>query len=307
MHSKKMWQTLLILFLFLFVSALLAWAAGSLLKAAKWQLVFGIGAGLMVVALVPLFLRDKYPKIAALPLCINALACGLLVAAYFIGSKTALSLPAALYSALAASGAYLVFMLLLTVPVLRDKRIYIAVVSLLWCAALFITGGILWHTFGAGYARFTLFCIFSALFAFASLFPSQDMEDCFARSPCPLLRGGHRRRDRPVRSGGRRRLRLLRRRGLRRLLRLHARLRRRKKENDDERVERTLRGAEKIFVTCLTTKDEKDGRAVALPSLFLFFMRTYSNLSKSFRSIPFSPILMISTFTLSPMLRTSST
>ena len=65
MHSKKMWQTLLILFLFLFVSALLAWAAGSLLKAAKWQLVFGIGAGLMVVALVPLFLRDKYPKIAA--------------------------------------------------------------------------------------------------------------------------------------------------------------------------------------------------------------------------------------------------
>ena len=42
MHSKKMWQTLLILFLFLFVSALLAWAAGSLLKAAKWQLVFGI-------------------------------------------------------------------------------------------------------------------------------------------------------------------------------------------------------------------------------------------------------------------------
>ena len=46
MHSKKMWQTLLILFLFLFVSALLAWAAGSLLKAAKWQLVFGIGAGL---------------------------------------------------------------------------------------------------------------------------------------------------------------------------------------------------------------------------------------------------------------------
>ena len=31
MHSKKMWQTLLILFLFLFVSALLAWAAFSAL------------------------------------------------------------------------------------------------------------------------------------------------------------------------------------------------------------------------------------------------------------------------------------
>ena len=185
MHSKKMWQTLLILFLFLFVSALLAWAAASLLKAAKWQLVFGIGAGLMVVALVPLFLRAKYPKIAAMPLCINALACGFLVAAYFIGSKTALSLPAALYSALAASGAYLVFMLLLTVPVLRDKRIYIAVVSLLWCAALFLTGGILWHTFGAGYAAFTLFCIFSALFAFASLFPSQDMEELLCAFALP--------------------------------------------------------------------------------------------------------------------------
>ena len=164
---------------------ILSRASAALRAGLESQLVFGIGAGLMVVALVPLFLRDKYPKIAALPLCINALACGLLVAAYFIGSKTALSLPAALYSALAASGAYLVFMLLLTVPVLRDKRIYIAVVSLLWCAALFITGGILWHTFGAGYAAFTLFCIFSALFAFASLFPSQDMEELLCALALP--------------------------------------------------------------------------------------------------------------------------
>ena len=62
MQSKKMWQALFIILFFLLVSAVLAWGCIYLFSKAKWQIFFGIGAGLMLLSVIPLFFYENRPQ-----------------------------------------------------------------------------------------------------------------------------------------------------------------------------------------------------------------------------------------------------
>ena len=83
MQSKKMWQALFIILFFLLVSAVLAWGCIYLFSKAKWQIFFGIGAGLMLLSVIPLFFYEKIPKSPAISLCVNSISCGLFLASLF--------------------------------------------------------------------------------------------------------------------------------------------------------------------------------------------------------------------------------
>lgn len=176
MQSKKMWQTFAVTIIFLLLSSLAAWGVSRF--SYRWEIFFGIGFGIMLLAIVPLFFYEKKPKATALTLFLNVISCGFLVGSYFLGSHTRLSLQTAVFSALASAASYLVLMLLTGIPVLRRSRVYIIVVYILWCAALFTTGGILWSEKGGeSFAAFTLFSVVTALFALGSLLPSENTDE----------------------------------------------------------------------------------------------------------------------------------
>ena len=178
MQSKKMWQALFIILFFLLVSAVLAWGCIYLFSKAKWQIFFGIGAGLMLLSVIPLFFYEKIPKSPAISLCVNSISCGLFLASLFIGKHLSLSLKTAFCSVLASGASFFIFMLLLSVPRLRSSRVYIVIVWILWAAALLTSGGILWSNKGASsYALFTLLSVAVVLFAVGSVFHSDSLDE----------------------------------------------------------------------------------------------------------------------------------
>lgn len=139
---------------------------------------FGIGFGIMLIAIVPLFFHQRQPKAPLLTLFLNVISCGFFVGSYFLGSHLSLSLSAAVLSAFASAISYAVLMLFASIPVLRRSRVYLIVVYILWCGALFTSGGILWgQRGGENFAAFTLFSLVTALFAFGSLLPSENTDE----------------------------------------------------------------------------------------------------------------------------------
>lgn len=146
MTSKKMWQTLPITLVFMLVSALTAQLAFLLFSDFKWPLSFGIGAAFMAASVVLSLMREKLPRLSWLALLLNSLACGFLIASFIIGKKAFLSVPpqkvflVLILAALVTSAFYLVLMLLLTVPRLKDKKAYIIFSYFLYLAAALCFG-----------------------------------------------------------------------------------------------------------------------------------------------------------------------
>ena len=176
MQSKKMWQTFAATIVFLLLSSLVAWGVSRF--SYSWKIFFGIGFGIMLIAIVPLFFYQRQPKAPLLTLFLNIFSCGFLVGSYFLGSHLRLSLPTAVFSALASAASYVLLMLLADIPVLKRSRVYLIVVYILWCAALFTAGGILWtQRGGENFAAFTLFSVVTALFALGSLLPSENTDE----------------------------------------------------------------------------------------------------------------------------------
>lgn len=125
----------------------------------------------------PIFYQ-RQPKAPLLTLFLNIFSCGFLVGSYFLGSHLRLSLPTAVFSALASAASYVLLMLLADIPVLKRSRVYLIVVYILWCATLFTAGGILWtQRGGENFAAFTLFSVVTALFALGSLLPSENTDE----------------------------------------------------------------------------------------------------------------------------------
>lgn len=136
MQSKKMWQALFIILFFLLVSAVLAWGCIYLFSKAKWQIFFGIGAGLMLLSVIPLFFYEKIPKSPAISLCVNSISCGLFLASLFIGKHLSLSLKTAFCSVLASGASFFIFMLLLSVsPPSQQPRLHSYRLDSLGCGA----------------------------------------------------------------------------------------------------------------------------------------------------------------------------
>ena len=95
MQSKKMWQTFAATIVFLFLSSLVAWGVSRF--SCSWKIFFGIGFGIMLIAIVPLFFHQRQPKAPLLTLFLNIFSCGFLIGSYFLGSHLRLSLPTAVF------------------------------------------------------------------------------------------------------------------------------------------------------------------------------------------------------------------
>ena len=89
MQSKKMWQTFAATIVFLLLSSLVAWGVSRF--SCSWKIFFGIGFGIMLIAIVPLFFYQRQPKAPLLTLFLNIFSCGFLVGSYFLGSHLRLS------------------------------------------------------------------------------------------------------------------------------------------------------------------------------------------------------------------------
>lgn len=187
MQSRKMWQALPIVAVFLLLSALGAYCTAKFFPNEKWGVFVAIGAGLMIAALLPLIFWNKHPVSAFVTLFLNTLACGIMIGDYFIGTHTPLTASVALLSALASAGAYLALAVLINIPVLKTFHAYRLILVILWLAALFTVGGVLWGKHGGeNYAAFTLLSIETAFFAAGSLLGSTDgKEELFAALALP--------------------------------------------------------------------------------------------------------------------------
>lgn len=187
MQSRKMWQALPIVTLFLLLSALSAYCTAKFFPNEKWSVFVAIGAGLMIAALFPLIFWNKHPASAFITLFFNALACGIMIGSYFIGTKTPLSAPAAFLAALASAGAYLALAVFINIPVIKAFRVYRMILVVLWLGALFTVGGVLWSKHGGKtYASFTLLSVETAFFAAGSLLGITDgKEELFAALALP--------------------------------------------------------------------------------------------------------------------------
>lgn len=141
MKSKKMWQALAIMFGFMLLSALIAWATGSaapgLGLSDKWGLPFVFGIIFMIASVVFSLLRGRLPRSSWISLLLNSVACGLLIGAYLVGENFKAPLAEVVGSALAPAAFFLVLMAALTVPKLNEKRWYVILCYILWAVALF--------------------------------------------------------------------------------------------------------------------------------------------------------------------------
>lgn len=182
-----MWQALPIIAVFLLLSTIVSWATAKLFEGEKWGIFIGVGVGLTVAALLPLIFWNKHPMSAFITLFLNALSCGVLIGAYFIGTKTPFSFWVALVSALASSAAFLLLALLMNIPVLKKSRFYRSLIFSLWITVLFALGGALWGMQGGErYAAFTLLSIETTFFAAGSLLrTTESKEELFAALALP--------------------------------------------------------------------------------------------------------------------------
>lgn len=155
MLSKKMWQAFAVMCAFSVFAALIAYAARSVFPAymqdkGKWGFPFGFGVLFMIGSIVFSLLREKLPDQSWIALLLNAFACGLFIGAYLVGKGLGPLLRELLAVALSPALFFLVLMAALSVPRLKEKRWYIALCCLLWTAALFAVGAIVWSTVPIG-------------------------------------------------------------------------------------------------------------------------------------------------------------
>ena len=146
MQHRKLWQAWGTIVVFLLVTAGVALAVTALFPAGKWQFPFGFGCAFMAGGIICAFLREKFSRSAVFSLLLNVLAFGCLIGAFLVGKKTALALPwTGILSAAGVLGvSYFFLMLLLSVPVLQNSRVYVACAFLLWLAAAGFGGYHVW-------------------------------------------------------------------------------------------------------------------------------------------------------------------
>jgi len=186
MQGRKMWQALPIIAGYVFLSALIAFLLTRFFGGVKWGVLLGVGVGIMVVALFPLLFWKKHPLAAFFTLFLNALSCGALIGAFFIGTKTVASLPVFLLSAFLNVAAYAILALLLNLP-LKKFRAYRTGITGFWTTVLFAVGGALWGWYGAErYAAAVLLFIGTFMLTLGSLSSvCNNKEELFAALALP--------------------------------------------------------------------------------------------------------------------------
>lgn len=128
MNSKKLWQAFALIFGYLFLSVVSCQAGVIFFNIlhAKWGVALGFGIAFWVISLVFFLARKKGIGFVISALPFNAAACGLLISAFLIGKKIAISFPVLLLLGVSIACFYLLFMLFLSFP-LKTKGWYVSV------------------------------------------------------------------------------------------------------------------------------------------------------------------------------------
>lgn len=169
MKSKKIWQAFAVISGFVLLTGIFAWMTGKLFfltgNKGQWWIPFAFGAVFMIVSIVFSFLRERLPRFSWLSLLANAIACGLFIGAFLTGKSVNPSLWKTAVSAIAPAVFFLVLLLLLSVPSLKDKKWYIIVSFLIWLIAMFGGGFLIWKYFLPGFSSDAYLCF--AMFSIA--------------------------------------------------------------------------------------------------------------------------------------------
>lgn len=134
MQSKKLWQAFGIIFLYLLLTAGVAFGSAQIFHIchAPWGVPMGIGIGLWIVCIILFVKRKENRWLGIVGLFLNALACGILISAYIIGKNIFPPATALLSFAALVGTCFLLLMLFLSVTKLCDKIWYQILVFLVW-------------------------------------------------------------------------------------------------------------------------------------------------------------------------------
>ena len=197
MKSKKLWTAFAVISSYLILCALLiglnAWVFRSV-GAHGWGYPCGFGIALWIGSIVFFCARAKRKPFALFALICNALSSGLLISAYVIGTQTDVSLVSLLFLAAFVAVIYLLFMLLLSLPV-HNAVWYVIVAYVVWlsatvCAGIFLYPIIAnaWGILPINYGMLLLFFLLIIGFlAFGSVLPVDNKNELLSALVIPSV------------------------------------------------------------------------------------------------------------------------
>ena len=134
MNSKKLWTAFAVIFLYLLLTGLIAAGSALLFQqlAWKWGVPFALGCVFWVGSLLLCILREKAFLFSPFALLTNALGAGFCIGAYVLGEKISFDWKILPLIAFTVSATYLLLMVFLSVPKLKQKIWYVIVSYVLW-------------------------------------------------------------------------------------------------------------------------------------------------------------------------------
>ena len=142
MNSTKLWHSFAVILTYLVFAAFIATGVNVLFQNLHihWGFPFRIGAALWIASLILWFQHEKHNMFIILALLTNAIGAGFAIAAFAVGKALELSFFALPALAAMIAALYLILMLLLTIPYLKDFVWYVAVCYIVWMAGSVLLG-----------------------------------------------------------------------------------------------------------------------------------------------------------------------
>ena len=198
MNSSKLWHSFALILTYLLFTALIAAVGSSFFENinAHWGFPIGIGAAFWIASLILWFQHEKHNLFIVFALLTNGIGAGFSIAAYIVGMAIEIKLPFLLAFAAMIAGLYLILMLLLTIPYLKDLVWYVAVCYIVWMTGSVLLGVFVFpHIFEALQlplpAEFGIFLLFFFLLlgflALGTLMPVDRFFDLIRNTILPAL------------------------------------------------------------------------------------------------------------------------
>lgn len=198
MNSSKLWHSFALICTYLLFTALIA-NIGSLCfqnVEAHWGFPIGIGAAFWIVSLILWCQHEKHNLFIVFALLTNGIGAGFSIAAYIVGTSIQITFPFLLALAAMIAALYLILMLLLTIPHLKDLGWYVAICYIVWMTGSVLLGVFVFpHIFEALHlpltAEFGMFLLFFFLLlgflALGTLLSADGLFDLLQVSILPSL------------------------------------------------------------------------------------------------------------------------
>ena len=142
MNNKKLWHSFAVILTYLIFTAFVATGVNTLFQNfhVHWGFPFGIGVAFWIASLILWFQHEKHAIFIILALLTNAIGAGFAIAAFAVGKAIELSFFALPVLATMIAALYLILILLLTIPNLKDMIWYLIVCYVVWMAGSVLLG-----------------------------------------------------------------------------------------------------------------------------------------------------------------------